>query len=90
MVSVPTPVSRQAPTENAALVTTRTKRSPELENGNEAPASKKARTANGETNAPEAHSTSIIFRKFVNNALNEKAAVGPLYHLAANPIVNDE
>lgn len=55
------------------------KQSPELENGTKSPARKKARTTNSRRNVPEAHSTNLMFRKFVGNALNEKAAVGILY-----------
>lgn len=55
----------------------REKLSPDIRN--ESPVLKKAKITNEKTNALKTHSTNLIFRKFVNNALNEKSAVGALY-----------
>lgn len=60
------------PAENDSIRIKSEKRSPELES----PVNKKAKITNGKMNSPKTHSTNLIFRKFVNNALNEKAAVG--------------
>ncbi|KAL0637184.1 DNA independent RNA polymerase I transcription factor [Maublancomyces gigas] len=58
------------PTENDSIRIKGEKRSPELES----PVNKKAKITNGKTISPKTHSTNLIFRKFVNNALTEKAA----------------
>lgn len=81
MVSMLTPADHRALKENVALGPIPMKRercSPEFGTGARTPANKKARTTGPKTNALEAGSTNLIFRKFVNNALNEKAAVGSL------------
>lgn len=64
--------SMPTPTENDSIRIKGEKRSPELES----PVNKKAKITNGKTISPKTHSTNLIFRKFVNNALTEKAAVG--------------
>lgn len=76
ITSMSTPAGHQALAESSPTCMKYEKRSPEIENGS--PVLKKARITHRKASAPKTHSTNLIFRKFVNNALNEKAAVGVL------------